>query len=240
MWVQVEAPARRSIARGVADGSEVPTTMQAYRHERHAGESAAALQHQGARATASEGVDTSSPTQPPRSAPTRSNAQTVRSHAGRDTEPVENHGSARPTAKPQPTAVEPGPVSLYRFRDANGELLYVGLTRSGQRRFRKHAEEKDWWPLVTRVDVEHFPTADEAVEAERAAIRAEHPRFNRQEWRIEIRPGEMSVDEAAEHMGISRKSVFLAIHNGSLAVRAEKRGRRIQYAVLVDQIESGQ
>jgi len=122
-------------------------------------------------------------------------------------------------------------VSVYRFLDADGRLLYAGITRSGQRRFRKHAEEKDWWPQVTRIDVEHYPTATEAVAREREIIQTEHPVFNRQHWVIELHDDEVSVDEASRILGISSGAIRRLARAGTLAARTERVGSAIQYAI---------
>lgn len=68
--------------------------------------------------------------------------------------------------------------ALYRFYDAEGVLLYVGITMNPAQRWKDHSKEKPWW-----VDVAHITLEDhsdrEAVElAERAAIRRERPRYN--------------------------------------------------------------
>lgn len=67
---------------------------------------------------------------------------------------------------------------LYRFFDARGNLLYIGLTVGAAQRFADHRRHKDWWPLVARIDVEHFPDRPSVVTAERAAIETEWPRYN--------------------------------------------------------------
>jgi hypothetical protein len=46
-------------------------------------------------------------------------------------------------------------ASLYRLFNKDGILLYVGITTQGSNRLEQHADTKSWWPLVTRVDVQH-------------------------------------------------------------------------------------
>lgn len=70
------------------------------------------------------------------------------------------------------------PTSLYRFFDADDQLLYVGITKRGRGRWDQHAKDKSWWHLVVRCEVEHYPDRPAAEAAEKAAIQAEHPRFN--------------------------------------------------------------
>lgn len=74
----------------------------------------------------------------------------------------------------------PRPTSVYRYYDPAGILLYVGITSRGTARNREHNATKDWWPFVTRQEVEHYPTRDEAAHREVALIRAHRPPFNRQ------------------------------------------------------------
>lgn len=72
----------------------------------------------------------------------------------------------------------PDRTSLYRLYDEAGGLLYVGITKSVQRRWTEHETTKSWWPEVTAATLEHYPTREAALEAERAAIIAERPRHN--------------------------------------------------------------
>jgi hypothetical protein len=68
--------------------------------------------------------------------------------------------------------------SLYRFYDAQDRLLYVGITSVGPQRWANHEAHKDWWVLVVRTTVEHFPDRVSAGKAEKAAILAEQPAQN--------------------------------------------------------------
>lgn len=69
-------------------------------------------------------------------------------------------------------------TALYRFYDAAGQLLYVGITGDAKARWRQHAKEKEWWPQVAHKRIAWFSSRDEAAVAERLAIVAEAPRFN--------------------------------------------------------------
>lgn len=70
------------------------------------------------------------------------------------------------------------PTTLYRFYDASGRLLYVGIAGNPGRRFNEHSRDKGWWANVTRSTMEHFPTREEALWAEEVAIKVEHPAHN--------------------------------------------------------------
>lgn len=68
---------------------------------------------------------------------------------------------------------------LYRFVDEADQLLYVGSTINWTRREAQHRSQSFWWPLVTRILVVEYPTAEAALEAEEEAVRTENPLANR-------------------------------------------------------------
>ncbi len=68
--------------------------------------------------------------------------------------------------------------ALYRFYDVVGQLLYVGVTADPGTRWKAHSKDKPWWIDVTRVTVEHHPSREAVLEAERSAIVAEKPLHN--------------------------------------------------------------
>lgn len=70
------------------------------------------------------------------------------------------------------------PAIVYRAFDAEGDLLYVGVTTKGPLRWEQHAATKPWWNSVARIDVAHYSTVRDALDAERFAIGSEHPRYN--------------------------------------------------------------
>lgn len=69
-------------------------------------------------------------------------------------------------------------TALYRFFAVDDVLLYVGVTSSLGTRWSSHATSKPWWPEVHHQTVEWFDTRDAALAAEKAAIKAESPRYN--------------------------------------------------------------
>lgn len=79
-------------------------------------------------------------------------------------------GAAAPPAGPT--------VTIYRYYDANGELLYVGMTGARHHRTVQHARQQPWWRKVEHATYEHVP-AGEATEYERHAIVAEQPKYNK-------------------------------------------------------------
>ncbi len=69
-------------------------------------------------------------------------------------------------------------TALYRFYDAQGELLYVGITNDPWRRWRQHVLAKPWYPQVKHQSVTWYDSKPEARKAETRAIRTERPEFN--------------------------------------------------------------
>lgn len=69
-------------------------------------------------------------------------------------------------------------ATLYRFYDADENLLYIGVTQRGPARFKEHASSKRWWGQAAIATLEHFASGEDAYIAEAHAIHAERPRYN--------------------------------------------------------------
>jgi len=67
---------------------------------------------------------------------------------------------------------------VYRAYGIHNELLYVGMTAQPGIRLRKHAENKDWWLEVHRIDLAHYRNREAAERAEQRAIAIELPLYN--------------------------------------------------------------
>lgn len=79
------------------------------------------------------------------------------------------------------TSTTPGntrPHALYRFYDAAGALLYVGITLDPVARWRQHRDDKPWWTDVAHITVDTYPDRATVLDAERAAITRERPLHN--------------------------------------------------------------
>jgi hypothetical protein len=70
------------------------------------------------------------------------------------------------------------PHALYRFFDAAGALLYVGITNNPSRRFTQHGVSREWWHEVETIRMQRFPDREAVLAAEKAAIQSESPRYN--------------------------------------------------------------
>lgn len=73
---------------------------------------------------------------------------------------------------------------VYRCYEADGGLLYVGCTQDVDRRLSEHRRVQFWAPRIARVEVVSYPSAVEALAAEKTAILTEQPRFNRQYYGV--------------------------------------------------------
>jgi hypothetical protein len=69
-------------------------------------------------------------------------------------------------------------TTLYRFFDADDELLYVGISGHPLARIDGHATTKPWFPFAVRATFEHHPDRQSALAAEERAITTEGPYFN--------------------------------------------------------------
>lgn len=71
-------------------------------------------------------------------------------------------------------------AGLYRLRDAEGDLLYLGIGWDPALRLKMHAKKAAWWPEVDldRSDVDWFRRYEDAAIAEKLAIRLEQPKYN--------------------------------------------------------------
>lgn len=72
-------------------------------------------------------------------------------------------------------------TALYRLFDTEGRLLYVGIAFNPDNRWAGHAASKSWWKDVAEKRIEWHETRTEAAAAERVAITAEMPLYNKQD-----------------------------------------------------------
>ena len=68
--------------------------------------------------------------------------------------------------------------ALYRFYNADSDLLYIGITNNPTVRWRGHRNTKDWWHEIATITLQTFPDRTNTLKAEREAIIAEHPQYN--------------------------------------------------------------
>lgn len=68
--------------------------------------------------------------------------------------------------------------NLYRHFDAEGTLLYVGISLSAVKRLSEHMRGSAWSKSIAKVEISTFPDKKSARQAELAAIETEKPLFN--------------------------------------------------------------
>jgi hypothetical protein len=68
--------------------------------------------------------------------------------------------------------------ALYRHFDAEGTLLYVGISLRPMTRTKEHVTLSGWAEQIANVRIEYFPTRKEAMEAEARAVQDENPLHN--------------------------------------------------------------
>jgi predicted GIY-YIG superfamily endonuclease len=107
--------------------------------------------------------------------------------------------------------VHPGRTALYRHRDCNGTLLYVGISLSVAGRLAQHASTSHWFAEVAQVDVEYFPTREAAMDAERRAIQTEYPRCNQVHAVIRTPKPARPLSKAREKVRIVRDAPPAAV-----------------------------
>src|SRR5689334_22253739 len=76
------------------------------------------------------------------------------------------------------TKPEAGGYCVYVAYNADDVCLYVGRTGLGDRRLRQHAKTKEWWPRVSRVEVFHTASKEEAALREYELLRRLQPECN--------------------------------------------------------------
>lgn len=69
--------------------------------------------------------------------------------------------------------------TLYRYFDAEGRLLYVGVTTGHMERMLQHSLAALWWTDAMSCTLVHFTDEDAMHAAEREAITTERPLYNR-------------------------------------------------------------
>jgi predicted GIY-YIG superfamily endonuclease len=78
--------------------------------------------------------------------------------------------------------------ALYRFFDAGGDLLYVGITNDPGRRWGRHANDKPWWHEVDHIEIERYPDRESVLAAEQKATKEERPKYNVVHKPVELSP----------------------------------------------------
>ncbi|WP_369211355.1 hypothetical protein [Streptomyces flavofungini] len=70
-------------------------------------------------------------------------------------------------------------TALYRLHDVTGRLLYLGIARFPEHRWKQHSDSQTWWHLVAGKTVEWYADRDAAKAAEKQLTARERPLFDK-------------------------------------------------------------
>lgn len=76
------------------------------------------------------------------------------------------------------TSPSPGRTAVYRLFDAQGQLLYVGISRNPSAQWQEHLRQRWWWGNVASKVLDWHPTRKLAHAAMKTAIAEEVPLYN--------------------------------------------------------------
>lgn len=105
-------------------------------------------------------------------------------------------------------------TALYRHFDADGVLLYVGISNSVTSRTGDHITYSPWATRIENIRVEFFDTRDEACAAEARAIISERPQFNKMHA---VSESGQAITDLISHWE-TRKALALEIGASNVAV----------------------
>jgi hypothetical protein len=74
----------------------------------------------------------------------------------------------------------PEETALYHIFGDEDLLLYIGISKDFGQRWKDEAKDFPWWDEKRRMTTDWYPSRPEASAAERAAIKAEKPKYNKQ------------------------------------------------------------
>lgn len=115
-------------------------------------------------------------------------------------------------------------TALYRHYDAEGRLLYVGITDCLSARDKQHREVAAWHKDVVRSETQWCVSRQHAAALERVAIRFERPVYN-----VALANSQQLPVEAQEFCGIAKEiedaSERLGLAPSTICERAGQGGR---------------
>lgn len=106
-----------------------------------------------------------------------------------------------------------GKCALYRHFDAEGTLLYVGISLRPLTRTKEHVTLSGWADQIVNVRIEYFPTRKEAQEAEARAVLDENPVHNIRLRKPKKEPRVLKVTEEraeGERLNLTRRVLHFA------------------------------
>jgi len=140
-------------------------------------------------------------------------------------------------------------TALYRHYDAEGKLLYVGVSLSPAARTYQHSKSAHWFRDISRIDVEWHDDREKALDAERIAIKGERPEHNIcmnavpecekifREWGIIPILRTVSLSEYIAAQGISSRAFAQSVGLSSAGLHGLLHGRNIPSLPVAFRIE---
>jgi predicted GIY-YIG superfamily endonuclease len=120
------------------------------------------------------------------------------------------------------------PCNLYRHFDAEGALLYVGVSLNTITRLAQHRASSMWFSKIARVDIETFDSREAALRAERDAIVREKPlhntRHNHNASLVHVNATQVHAEESASDLS-ARVVQFAPIYTMDEAMRVLEMGK---------------
>ena len=111
-------------------------------------------------------------------------------------------------------------TALYRHLDAAGALLYVGISLSAITRLSQHAASA-WSTEISSVTIENFDNRNDAIEAEKNAIKSERPKYNKQHALKQSahngRPDDDVINGPIHNIGRDKSPYFREVYSVRLA-----------------------
>lgn len=113
---------------------------------------------------------------------------------------------------------------LYRLKNSEGRLLYVGITGNFDARLSQHRREKSWSNEIAAWELEYYATRREAEDAEQKAIKSEHPLHNVVHSRRTSSTGgkEYTREQAAKILGVSPRRISQMADEGKFVIEQLK------------------
>lgn len=108
--------------------------------------------------------------------------------------------------------IDDRPADLYRHFDADGRLLYVGISLSTVARLTQHRASSHWFQKIARVEIEKHPSRRAALEAEKQAILSERPICNVLLNEAATRNASNAKKRLANHVPVNEWVKWVAYH----------------------------
>lgn len=103
-------------------------------------------------------------------------------------------------------------TALYRHFDAEGALLYIGISGGWFRRTAEHMKSSPWWREVSHIEITYYQNKADALAAETDAIARENPRHNKQKSVRRTVPNPAAMrSEVADSLSLKSAAVLLGI-----------------------------